>query len=324
MIETLRLNRAWFLVGALLSLATGLALFQSVAPPRGWHARATTILAPHPTSLAYGQPDAGMVLLRPGYALAYDGRTRLARWVGERLTARHLVGDAKRGSAFHVDPDLPAEFRARPSDYEGAGYDRGHLACAANHQHDQAEMDATFYLSNITPQLPLFNRGIWKQLEQDVRDLASEPGTKAIYVFSGPLWLPSEGRVAYDVLGDDLVAVPTHFFKTVLIEPKQGEPRLVAWIIPHDEEEHSLDACRVTVDVVERASGCDFWASLADEDEARLEGQLAAHEASYPGHHPPRVTGPPPHLEPPAAAAFREVFACFGNLRAASSSSPRF
>lgn len=43
--------------------------------------------------------------------------------------------------------------RATNADYRGSGFDRGHLAAAANHKWTQKAMDDTFYLSNVAPQV---------------------------------------------------------------------------------------------------------------------------------------------------------------------------
>ena len=40
-------------------------------------------------------------------------------------------------------------------------------------------------MSNISPQLPAFNRGIWKKLEKQVREWAKKEG--GLYVVTGPV-----------------------------------------------------------------------------------------------------------------------------------------
>lgn len=110
-----------------------------------------------------------------------------------------------------------------------SGYDRGHLAPAANHRASSAAMRDTFSLSNISPQVgPGFNRDYWARFEKFVRDLSKT--CKMVYIVSGPLYLPRRRRandevasansrakyvMNYELLGEapDLVAVPTHFYK---------------------------------------------------------------------------------------------------------------
>ena len=101
------------------------------------------------------------------------------------------------------DPELPEHIRAAKIDYQQTGFDRGHL-CPAADCPSQRALENSFFLSNIAPQVPAFNRGYWKMVEQHVRELASQ--FKTIHIFSGPLYLSSKGRdgrnyVKYEVIG---------------------------------------------------------------------------------------------------------------------------
>jgi DNA/RNA endonuclease G (NUC1) len=67
-----------------------------------------------------------------------------------------VSGDGERvNSDFKEDKGLDAALRSRLADFKGSGYDKGHLAPAANHKGSQAAMDDTFVLSNISPQVRL-------------------------------------------------------------------------------------------------------------------------------------------------------------------------
>lgn len=98
-------------------------------------------------------------------------------------------------------------------------------------------MEETFLLSNIIPQNPELNRGLWKKLENQIRDLVNERGE--VIVYTGPVYLPensSGGKryMKYQVIGKNDVAVPTHLYKLI----QAGEGR-VAYIIPNQEIELS-------------------------------------------------------------------------------------
>ena len=58
---------------------------------------------------------------------------------------------------FQAAPNI--QYQASDDDYKGSGFDRGHMAAAANHERNQQEMDETFYYSNIAPQNGSNNRG---------------------------------------------------------------------------------------------------------------------------------------------------------------------
>jgi len=59
-------------------------------------------------------------------------------------------------------------------DYSGNGYDRGYLCPTGDMKLNLTSMSETFYMSNMSPQNPSFNRGIWETLESRVRTWALE------------------------------------------------------------------------------------------------------------------------------------------------------
>lgn len=74
------------------------------------------------------------------------------------------MGTLDRTDNFRADRSISTESAAL-SDYRGSGYDRGHLAPAADMKWAPAAMSESFLMSNMSPQDPGFNRGIWKKLE---------------------------------------------------------------------------------------------------------------------------------------------------------------
>lgn len=201
---------------------------------------------------------------RTGYKLAYDGRTRNASWVYEQITADSLKGTAERSKCvFLEDPLVPASFRATLKDYQGSGFDRGHLRPAANAKASPGAMQETFYLSNICPQVPQLNRGYWNKLEKYARDLTAQYAV--VHIYSGPLYLPqteADGKryVKYQVIGPNDVAVPTHFFKVIVGERASGSREIEAYIVPNTAipSDSSHSTFRTTLEKVERAAGALF------------------------------------------------------------------
>lgn len=208
-------------------------------------------------------PQSLPIIYRSGYAVDYDLKRRNPSWVYEDLTATSINGKTDRSKIkFKEDPSIPPIFRSTTNDYKGSGFDRGHLAPAANHKATVDEMTDTFYLSNISPQCPELNRGSWNRLEQHIRDLTKEYAH--VYVISGPLYLPSTDKqgnryVTYRLIGKD-IAVPTHFFKVINMESASGEIKTKAYILPNDkiDKNVSLDHFRTSLSVVESVSGIIF------------------------------------------------------------------
>lgn len=107
-------------------------------------------------AVKYGFPSLSQIKSRESYVTCYDPRSRTPAWVIEQLSADTLSGKSDRKLCdFKEDESVHAYHRAMNSDYKGSGFDRGHMAAAANHKWSQKAMDDTFYLSNVTPQVLL-------------------------------------------------------------------------------------------------------------------------------------------------------------------------
>jgi endonuclease G, mitochondrial len=199
--------------------------------------------------------------------VCYDRRTHTARWVMETITYDDLQGNAARSDRFFV-PSIPDEFRPSLNDYRGSGYDRGHLAPAANFRADQVAQDATFSLANMMPQNAGLNRGLWSALEQQIRDMV-QPGV-TVHVVTVPIYQPTRGMLRCDTAGR--VLVPTHCGKAVMTQ--QGDVvRMFAWIVPNETPRRTARPTeyRVRVDEFEIKSGVDVFSSLDDATEKKLE-----------------------------------------------------
>lgn len=94
---------------------------------------------------------------------------------------------------FVEDAGIDPRFRSSLAVFKGSGYDRGHMAPAANHKGSQRAMDETFVLSNASPQVGAgFNRDYWARFERFVQELSYR--CSDVWVATGPLYLPSPGR----------------------------------------------------------------------------------------------------------------------------------
>lgn len=159
---------------------------------------------------------APLALCSDAFAVLYSGLTKTPMVVVEKLNRQRLQKAAKqtRTDQFYADTRVPAPWRASLSDYQSSGFDRGHLAAAANQPTPQA-MAQSFALSNMVPQDPTHNRKLWAKLEADTRKYALR-ATGNVYVFSGTL---HEGST--QTLGRSAVWIPSHLFKLVYDEAGQ-------------------------------------------------------------------------------------------------------
>ncbi|ELU14358.1 hypothetical protein CAPTEDRAFT_120680 [Capitella teleta] len=216
------------------------------------------------------------------YVLHYDRRTRNAHWVFEHLTRERVKAseEAKRDkSEFHEEPKVHPFFRSTNSDYKGSGYDRGHLAAAGNHRWSQQAMNQTFSLANISPQVGKgFNRDAWNTLEMFTRKLTKD--FPDLYVVTGPLYLPrreDDGKVyiKYEVIGKNQIAVPTHYFKVIVMAGKSGGLELMSFVMPNQVLPANVDLRNylVPLNTIERASGLVFFDSIPREMFTRVNAK---------------------------------------------------
>ena len=148
------------------------------------------------------------IILHRAYALQYSEAHEQAAWVVYRITNEQLKISVERTDDFRTDP-LITTGSAMLDDYSGSGYDRGHLAPAAAMAWSSDVMSESFYLSNMSPQDPSFNRGIWRVLEEEVRDFARIH--EEVFVVTGPVL-----RDGLPTIGPSGVSVPEYYFKVVL------------------------------------------------------------------------------------------------------------
>lgn len=185
----------------------------------------------------------GVVLCSNHYASVFSPVTRTPLMVIEVLSREQLADavDEPRSRVFFEDARLGVSGAPRLLDYRSSGYDRGHLAPAAN-QPDQSSMLQSFVLSNIAPQEPHFNQRVWSKVEIDVRKYARRAGGP-IHVVTGVLFaepgaVESQGN---DPLGKSPsligtgIRVPTHFFKLVVDPRRANEPDrgVWGWVMPN-------------------------------------------------------------------------------------------
>ena len=208
------------------------------------------------------------VIQHEGYTVSYNADYRIANWVAYVLTDKEARSDkAERQNKFVVDP-LVKGASATNEDYTRTGYDRGHLAPAGDMKWSEKAMRESFYLSNITPQKPGLNRGIWKELEEQIRLWARENG--AVLIATGPV-IPDE---ELNRLGKNRVGVPRQFYK-VLCMVVNNQLEGVGFLFENrDYGTTPLRQMMVPIDRVEQVTGIDFFPALPDDEERQMEATV--------------------------------------------------
>lgn len=211
----------------------------------------------------YGLPEADQILYNRHYVVGYSYYFRQAKWALEIVDSD--VTDVVREDNFRSDYRVPEKFRADREVYEGSGYNRGHLVASRNQIEDKVQNSETFLLSNMCPQKPKFNSGIWGKLEQAVRDLNNNDKVFETYVISGPLFYFDKDVI---MMGDDVegidvtLPIPHAFFKSVLCEKNTGTISMWSFIIPNKKSSKDLSDFLVKTSLVEKISGLFLWQTL--------------------------------------------------------------
>lgn len=204
----------------------------------------------------------GQVVHHKGYSLSYSEPHEQAEWVAYELKKEHLSNTNFDRPYFEIDMAVKTG-AANWRNYKNSGYDRGHLCPAGDRRYSQEVHDETFLTSNISPQEHRFNSGIWNTLEQKVRYWASR--YDGVFVVTGGI-LNGDMKT----IGSENVAVPNQFYK-VIMDYNAGNPKVLAFIMPHKNSNKPLYEFVVSVDEVETLTGINFFPELEDDVEEKLE-----------------------------------------------------
>ena len=198
-----------------------------------------------------------------GFTSYFNPDTHIPNCVAYEIIESETTGNEPRKKSFEADHTIDG--CAESSDYRNSGYDRGHMAPAADMKWSKVAMEESFLMTNICPQVKSLNSGIWHRLEQRVREWAARDSS--IIVVCGPIFTPGK---PVEQIGEIGVAVPHRFFKA-LYAP--GRNIGIAFIFDNDKVKGELRKYAVTIDSVERETGLDLFYNLPDDIENEVENQ---------------------------------------------------
>jgi len=217
------------------------------------------------SSLTFATPiDIDNVYEYQAFNLEFSPSNKQARWVGYFITRERLEGIKikRKGFSFSEDKRIK-EGSAVDSDYKRSGYDRGHLVPARDMAFSKETLKESFLFSNISPQLPKFNRGKWAELESYVREMAKKH--ELIYVITGPIFDETDEKI-----GANAVSVPSYFFKALLFYTS-SKVEAIGFIMPNQKINEGLECFACSIDNLEFLVDIDVFASLPDDIEEIAE-----------------------------------------------------
>lgn len=215
------------------------------------------------------------VLYNKGYVTGYDESNHSPAWVAYLIHRHGEVGEnsvAAPRDLFSFKTDTRTASRITERFYHRSGYDRGHLApndaIGVNYGVDAQR--ETFLMSNIAPQLPQFNRGVWAYLERIEQNNWAN-AREAVWVITGPMYTEAENaKLRYQTRA---IPVPSSYFK-IFVDEEGSRIRILSLVVPHDTKRGAaLERLLRSVDEIESASGLDFNPDLPDPLEETLESE---------------------------------------------------
>jgi len=208
------------------------------------------------------------------YSMSYSRDNGGPNWVSWHLDSSWL-GTTPRQDDFRADTTLPAGwYQVQATDFSGSGFDRGHMCPSADRTITVAANSATFLMTNMIPQLPANNQGVWANLESYSRTLVSQGNE--LYIISG-------GQGLQFFIANGHVAVPSQTWKVIIVLPVgtndvsrvTTSTRTIAVVIPNSGSIGTdWRAYRVSVDQVEALTGFDFFSNVSSGIQAVIEGRV--------------------------------------------------
>ena len=160
-------------------------------------------------------------ICREAYLVAYDAPVKIPAYVAYTLLPQNALGCFPRTNAFVADQSVPGG--ARPDDYAGTGYDKGHAAPDGDLSWSQQVEYESFLMTNMYPQAGSLNRGIWKLLETSVRGWAVQTN-QSYTIFVGAFYGQGDKTIGNGVI------VPHGYYKIVI---NNNTKQIAGWAFPH-------------------------------------------------------------------------------------------
>jgi endonuclease G len=231
-----------------------------------------------------GSSYSNLLLSKSQYAVSYNCYRGTPNWVSWQLNPSWL-GSAPRQDDFRADTTLPSGcYRVSSSDYTGSGFDRGHMAPSADRTNTIANNSATFLMTNMIPQAPDNNQGVWANLESYCRDLVVNQG-KELYIISGSYGTGGTGsNGTRTTIANGNVTVPARTWKVIVVlnRPNSGassvttSTRVIAVNIPNTQGVRYADwrDYRVSVDSIETNTGYNLLSNVSTSIQSTIESRV--------------------------------------------------
>ena len=221
-----------------------------------------------PKRIAGPAPQDIRILDRGEFKIGWSDTLRHPVWCAYHVTRDARCENAKR-PGFSKDRSLPRT--PVPGDYTKSGYDRGHMVpnYAIVTRYGEEAQKLTFCMSNIAPQTPALNRGIWREVEHRIADLWTARYGE-IWVIVGCISATSNR----ETIGGSDIDVPTAYYQVVIAQEGM-DVRALAVLFDQSVSWKAWAARHlITIDELESLTGLDFNPELPSFLQEPLESDL--------------------------------------------------
>lgn len=217
------------------------------------------------------------LICHSAFCLVYDEEHEIARWTAHIISHEIINGAVSRtndfridsliktGSAEEVDYFITTEKDDGTLKYDGFGYDRGHLAPSADFRWSPVALSESYFYSNMSPQLPEFNRELWADIESFMREYVYNNPGKDLFIVTAPVLTSDLPKLTRS---KNNVSIPEYHYKIgVDMQSKKG----IAFSVSQKNTGYPIESYVVSIDSIEKITGINYFPTLSAEDEKLIE-----------------------------------------------------
>ncbi|MDD3741174.1 MAG: DNA/RNA non-specific endonuclease [Bacteroidales bacterium] len=217
------------------------------------------------------------LICHSAFCLVYDEEHEMAKWTAHIVSRDIATGGINRTNDFRIDSliktgsseeedyFLTEEKEDGTLKYDGFGYDRGHLAPSADFRWSATALSESYFYSNMTPQLPAFNRELWADVESFVREYVyNNPGLD-VFVVTAPILrddLPKQER------SKNNLSIPEYHYK-IVVDFKNNKG--IAFLVSQKNLDYPIESYVVSIDSLEKITGINYYPTLTNDEEKLIE-----------------------------------------------------
>lgn len=213
------------------------------------------------------------LIFRPQYVVSYNQYRNSTNWVSWELNSNWYGETDRYKGNFIADTSLPDLFyMVKHSDYTNSGFDRGHIVRSKDRSDTEENNKSTFLLTNIMPQTPDLNRGVWLNFEYYVEKLCTKEN-KELFVIAGGIYKTHSKM-------NNTVEIPDSCFKIVVVLDKgqtlkdvSESTETIAVVMPNIEgvRGEKWERYKTTIRQIENSVGYDFLCRVPIDIQNKIE-----------------------------------------------------